>query len=212
MDDYKEALDHDTGNEQDEPHQIARTENSDTECDTGGKDTASENGGVLNLVLASNIQLREQLDAVEKAVNELKRGQELVSAKLRELSGSVENVATTFSEPRIRDLLTSLLLLQDLLEQMADKANREDPAADNYRNLLIQIHQILALHGIEIIPTNTRFDGNLHRAVQCIETDDISEAGQINRVIRQGFKSGSNVLRYADVEVKIARNKNTDHH
>jgi molecular chaperone GrpE (heat shock protein) len=126
--------------------------------------------------------------------------------KLHDLSFKLDEIIYSFSEPRIRDILSSLLLLHDLLDQMADSAGTPDTSMDhakNYRIVLNQIRQILELNGIKIIPTDIDFDENLHRAVTTVETNDPSEDGKILRVYRQGFKSVRRVLRYSDVEVQM---------
>jgi len=147
---------------------------------------------------------QDHLDETNQVIGEVKHGQELQSAKLRELSDKLDDAATSLSEPRIRDLLTSLLLLHDLIDQMASAAVEAEPESDHCRNygvLLSQILQMLALHGVEAVPTAIPFDRGLHRAAQSQRTDEPSEDGRIVRVFRKGFKSKRRVLRYADVEV-----------
>ncbi|MCX5884407.1 MAG: nucleotide exchange factor GrpE [Proteobacteria bacterium] len=147
---------------------------------------------------------QNQLHNAEKATGEMKRGQELLAAKLRELSDKLDDITSSFSEPRIRDLLTSLLLLHDLVDQMAGGAADKKSSMDHERNygvLLSQIYQILGLHGIQIIPTDVRFDENLHRAIRTMETDDPSQDGRIVQVFQTGFRSQRRILRYANVEV-----------
>ena len=144
-------------------------------------------------------QLKAGMAAQEKAV-------QLLQITVAQLSHKLDDVTTSFSEPRIRDILCSLLLLNDLLEQMSDTAQVADGAKDHRRNygvLLSQIRQVLALNGIEVIPTDIPFDENMHKAVSSIETEDLSEDGRIVKVFRQGFRSSRRTLRFADVQVKV---------
>jgi len=161
----------------------------------------------LQAVRSQYEHLEAGLLAAKQAIEQMARSQELLATKVTQLSYKLDDVTTSFSEPRIRELLTSLLLLHDLLEQMSDTADASDRAADHRRNygvLLSQVRQVLALHGIEMIPTDIPFDESMHKAVNSIETDDLSEDGRIVRVIRKGFRSSHRPLRFADVEVKVA--------
>jgi molecular chaperone GrpE (heat shock protein) len=151
---------------------------------------------------------RQVLAANQASVEALKRDQDVLAAKLRDLSDKLDEVTYSFSEPRIRDLLSSLLLLHDLAEQMATSVGDSPDDAKhrrNYGTLLSQILQLLRVNGIEVIPTDGAFDENNHNALDVLPTDDPAEDGQISRVFRKGFRSSLRPLRYADVQVRTMR-------
>lgn len=176
------------------------------EPQASGKSDAVQTLNDVNLQTILDLcqQSQVQLHGTEKTAIELKRGQELLAAKLREVSDKIDDVTTSLSEPRIRELLTSLLLLHDLVDQMASTATDKNTTVEHERNygvLLSQIRQILELHGIEVISTDVIFNENLHRAIRTIATDDPSKDGRITQVFQKGFRTQRRILRYANVEV-----------
>jgi molecular chaperone GrpE (heat shock protein) len=112
----------------------------------------------------------------------------------------VEDVATSTSEPRLRDLLKSLLILHDLIGQMHDQTSEDDaPHHSNYGNLLIQVRQMLEYNHLSLIDGTGDFDPTIHRPVKTVPCASPDESGQIHQLVRPGFRTESSVLRYAEV-------------
>ena len=107
-------------------------------------------------VVAPNQELRlilERLNRLEQAVVELASQVSLLAERvdplprqIRQVGSKVDDITELIGQPRLRDLLSSLLLLYDLTCQI-DRA-AEPAAASGYQVLCDQIVQMLAVNGI----------------------------------------------------------------
>jgi molecular chaperone GrpE (heat shock protein) len=149
--------------------------------------------------------LEARLAAVEAAVGELGKQIGFVPQQVRMLAGKLDGLGTSISEPRYRALLLDLVMLHDLVHQMASAhANGQDQVAELERHrevLLRQIRQVLATNGLSEIQANGPFDPAIHRAVHSVPSADPAAAGQVLQVVRPGFRTERSVLRYAEVTV-----------
>jgi hypothetical protein len=64
-----------------------------------------------------------------------------------------------------------------------------------------QILQILQYNGLEQIPSDGEFKSDVHRAVDRTPCETQEEAGLIVKVVRPGFRTSLQILRYAEVVV-----------
>jgi molecular chaperone GrpE len=152
--------------------------------------------------------MRARLDSLEKiigqlvtAVEQLSERTNLIPKQVRQLGNKVDDMTESISQPRLRDLLHSVLLLFDLVEQMSRAVVDEDNGR-NYQVLRDQLLQILRVNGITFIPTSGAFDPALHKAVATLPCDTVAEDEQIAQVYRAGFQTEHAILRYAEVVVK----------
>lgn len=127
---------------------------------------------------------------------------ELLPRQIRQLAAKVEDVTESISHPRVRDLLNSLLLLHDLIEQMNRSAEAGSDSSRNYQVLRDQVAQVLRVNGIHAIAESERFDPALHKAVEVVACSAPHEDGEVACCYRTGFRTERNVLRYAEVVVK----------
>jgi molecular chaperone GrpE (heat shock protein) len=130
---------------------------------------------------------------------------ELIPRQVRQLGSKVDDVATSISHPRIRDLLGGLLLLYDLIDQMARAAESDTASLQNYHVLRDQVTQVLEVNGVYPISDVQCFDPALHKAVETITCDTPEEDGEIAQVCRTGFRTDRTILRYTEVVVKRAQ-------
>ncbi|MBI3248836.1 MAG: nucleotide exchange factor GrpE [Deltaproteobacteria bacterium] len=161
-------------------------------------------GDAVQTILNRLEDVCNQASSLQQTAERIVRQQEFFPPQLRQLSSKVDDVATSISEPRLRDLLKSLLLFHDLLDQMMRSAASEsDPIVHqrNYEVLRSQILQTLQLNGVEPIPTDCAFDPNLHKAIKTVPTTDSTADGNIVELFRKGFRSQRMVLRYAEVAI-----------
>jgi molecular chaperone GrpE len=145
-----------------------------------------------------------RLGALEQIAEQVSRQQEFLPPQLRQLGHKVDDAATAITDVRIRDLLHSLVLLHDLVDQMRQAATRSEDHVEhqhNYEVLLRQILQMLQLNGVEPIATDGPFDATMHRGIKAVPTTDPAEAGRIVDVFRKGFRAPRMILRYAEVAV-----------
>jgi molecular chaperone GrpE (heat shock protein) len=153
-------------------------------------------------------QILARLDRVDEAIERLSGDLrslgdrvEMVPRQVRQLGTKVDDLTESISHPRMRDLLTSLLVLLDLVDQMGSSA---EPAAyaTNCKVLHDQIVQVLRVNGVNPIADTSRFDPFTHRAVATIACATPNEDGEILQVHRTGFRTERAVLRFAEVTVK----------
>ena len=130
-----------------------------------------------------------------------------VPAQIRMIASKIEGLTTAVGESRHRALLMDMLRIYDLVDQVLRglSANSEYEVLDehrcNYEILRTQIQQILELNGLSKIPVEGKFNPKLHRAVQSIPCEDQALANHVAKVVRDGFRTEQNVLRFAEVEV-----------
>ena len=154
--------------------------------------------------------IRAQLNNLEQVVGQLATAVDLLSERtnlipkqVRQLGSKVDDMTESISQPRLRDLLHSILLLYDLVEQMSRAVDSDVDNGRHYQVLRDQLLQILRVNGITFIPTDgAAFDPALHKAVATLPCETLAEDGQIAQVYRAGFQTERAVLRYAEVVVK----------
>jgi molecular chaperone GrpE len=158
----------------------------------------------LHPVLSRLDALDGQVSALRQIVEQVAQQQGFFPPQLRQFSQKIDDAASSISDARIRDLLHSLLLLHDLLDQMMQPGtpgHEQNNHQRNYEVLLRQVLQTLQLNGIEPISTERGFDATIHRGVKVVPTDNPAEEGRIVQVFRKGFRSQRMILRYAEVAV-----------
>ncbi len=160
-----------------------------------------------------NSLLQEELTRLDGRLGQIMAGVEQTSEKIsyipgqiRNLGGRVDAVATSISESRYRSLLKDLLGIYDLIDQLirsvdfsAEEADRQHN--NNYRIIQTQISQILEYNGMKKIDTQGVFNPEIHMAVDRELCDDPQNAGTIAKVVRDGFRTDHQMLRYADVVI-----------
>ena len=142
------------------------------------------------------------VDAVGKTSEQLS----FLPGQIRNLGGRVDAVAVSISETRYRTLLMDILGIYDLLDQLIRSVELVASEADrqhlkNYRILQTQMVQILEYNGLSRISTEGPFNPDVHRAVDRMPCEEASQAGQVVKVVRPGFRTALQVLRYAEVVV-----------
>jgi molecular chaperone GrpE (heat shock protein) len=142
----------------------------------------------------------QSLAQLREEVRHLGERLDLVPRQVRQLGSKVDDLTESVSQPRVRDLLGSLLLLYDLLEQMTPPGDGDE--ARNYCVPRDQVAQTLRLNGVYPIAESGRFDPHIHKAVETVGCLVAEEDGEIAAVYRSGFRTDRTVLRYAEVVVK----------
>ncbi len=140
--------------------------------------------------------LEATIEAVAKQVG-------FLPPQVRMLTGKIDGLATTVSEPRYRAALLGLLGLHDMVEQMlrSQPADADTEHRRNYEVLRTQFKQLLAANGLAEVATDGPFDPTIHRALKRVPTHDPSKADRVVEVVRPGFRTEQSVLRYAEVFV-----------
>lgn len=156
----------------------------------------------------------ERLNQLDKKVTELALNMQqliqhanLLPQQVRQLGTRINDITESISQPRIRDLLNSYLMLFDLIEQMIRTSEAGSESQKSYNVMRDQISQVLSLNGIFSIAENKKFDPILHKAIKTVKCETEAEDGEIVEVCRIGFRTERAILRYSEVVVKQYRSK-----
>jgi molecular chaperone GrpE len=162
--------------------------------------------GAMERVAVAVAEVQARLTGLEGSVEETKKLVSFLPPQVRALGGKVDGLGTSINEPRIRSMLLGLVGISDLVEQMARQARLEPGSpeasqATDFEVLATQLGQMLALNGLERIPTEGGFNPEFHRAVGRVEVVAPGDANRVLEVVRPGFRTEQAVLRYAEVVV-----------
>lgn len=125
---------------------------------------------------------------------------------VRDLRNRIDGLTTSISETRFRGLLSDLLGIFDLVDQLLlssrdiEHYSSEDHRR-NYEVLRTQLRQVLEANGLSEISTDGFFDPKIHRAKGSIPCDDPGKVNRILKVYRPGFRTEESILRFAEVAV-----------
>ena len=150
-----------------------------------------------------------QLERIMREVEQAREQIGFLPPQLRSLGSRIDAAAVSITETRYRALLLDLLGVYDLTDQLIrtlasdDNNTLEKQHLKNYQMIKTQLLQILSLNGLEPILTEGLFDESIHKAVDRMQCKDPDEAGRVTRVIRPGFRTAHQVLRYAEVVVSV---------
>lgn len=98
----------------------------------------------------------------------------------------------------VSGLVSDLLNVADDLGRALDSAKEDSPLKEGVQGIRDNLMKILAAQGLEEIPTDGKFDPNLHEALMVTEGP---EDDRIAQVYQKGYTMNGKVLRYAKVIV-----------
>ena len=161
----------------------------------------------LQPILVRLEQLEQTVVQLTATIVQLRERADLLPRQVRQLGNKVDDMTESVSEPRIRDLLGSFLLLYDLVEQMLLNSELDEASVKDYQVLRDQITQALQVNGVFPMTEAQRFDPNIHKAVETTPCLTPEEDGEISRVYRSGFRTDQRILRFTEVIVKSYQSK-----
>ncbi len=126
--------------------------------------------------------------------------------QLRNLGNRIDAAAASISETRYRALLKDMLGVYDFADQAvrvleSEVAEHGGPGLKYCRIIRTQLCQLLSLNGLTLIVAEGEFDPDNHKAVERKPCADPDQVGRIARIVRPGFRTEHQVLRYAEVVV-----------
>lgn len=143
-------------------------------------------------------QLREDLaKAKEDAGKYLDMARHL-QADFDNFRKRTERESEDFRRFATQGLVEKLLNIADDLERALASAKADDPLAVGVKAVRGNLMKILTEEGLEEIPTDGKFDPNLHEALMVTDGD---EDDKIAEVYQKGYRMNGRVLRYAKVRV-----------
>lgn len=153
-------------------------------------------------IVAQEERLNELKDAIGGVADQIK----LIPPQVRKVGGKVESLTNSISDPKYNALLKAVLGIHDLVDQVlrswptAPEGAASGDLRRNYEVLRTQLRQLLEVNGLSEIPTDGRFDPNMHRALERVPCEDPAQADHVVKVVRPGFRTEQDsVLRYAEV-------------
>lgn len=175
----------------DDPSDGTSDEPQAPESPVRASDTVAETLSLLDHRLAS---IEEQLDGLSRMTGHL-------PPKLRGLGSKLDELATPLADAGTRSLMVDLFMLDDL--SRAALQRDDDPDAPNRAlgAVVKMLENLFEQRDVTTIPTDIPFDPTLHQALERLPVDDPAHDGQILEVYRRGYRSGSRVLRFAEVGV-----------
>lgn len=154
----------------------------------------------------------KKVDALEAEISELRTQLEEARAKADEyldLARRTQADAENFRKRKEKeveefrrfaslDLVKELLNVADDLGRALEKADSADPVVAGVMGVKSNMDKILANQGVKEIPTDGKFDPNVHEALAIVEAE---EEGMIAMTAQKGYTMNDRVIRYAKVVV-----------
>jgi len=186
-----------------EENNVELTAEAAGETHAAPSETPAEAGPAAWASIAGRIEALEQAaNGLAETVAGLARSQAIMQGAMRQLAVKVGEAATSLAPPRIYSLYMRLLMLYDMVSP--PPAGFSEDAQRLAAILANQIEEFLAGSGFERIRADGEpFDPAIHRSVDFVTAEDPTQAGRVVAIRRNGFRSGAQVLRPA--EVTLAR-------
>ena len=110
-----------------------------------------------------------------------------------------------FRKFAICGMAVSLLTIADDMDRALGTAKEETELVTGIRRIRQNLMKVLEENGLTEIPTDCRFDPNLHEALCVVETD---ADGDIAEVFQKGYRLNDRIIRYP--KVKVTKKKESD--
>ncbi len=95
-------------------------------------------------------------------------------------------------------IVSDLLTVVDDLDRALEHAGEVTEFVKGIEGVRANLMKVLEANGLKEIPTNGKFDPNLHEALCTVDGD---EDGDVAEVFQKGYTLNGKVLRYAKVKV-----------
>lgn len=166
--------------------------------------TLAEMGFTENAVAPRLLEIERQMAALTRSPDDLKARLENMFAVLLE---KLEDPKGLLVYNRQRRLFLDILSLHDLILDLEVGAKANDSDAQhwtNYKNVREQLLQVLATNGVTAIVSEVgvAFSPQQQRVVRVVPTDESTQDGCIESIVRDGFVFGPFVLRPTEVVVR----------
>ena len=150
----------------------------------------------------------KRFNDIESNLSQLSHQVSYLPPQIKIFGRKIETLSTSISESKYNNLLKSLLMIYDLVEQSLISLNSEKVVTtiDDHRRSLdvlkTQLLQTFEINGLTQIPAvGDKYDPKIHKALKVEPVEKEEENGINIHVLRPGFRTESQVLRYSDVVV-----------
>ena len=139
-------------------------------------------------------RLEEEKENSAKMLDMAKR----LQADFENYRKRTERESEEYRKYATKDLVSELINVADDLERALASVKEEDALSTGVRAVRGNLMKILEAQGLKEIPTEGKFDPNMHEALMVSEGD---EDDMVAEVYQKGYMMNGKVLRYAKVRV-----------
>ena len=158
------------------------------------KEAKKENKGQKKEIDELKARLEEEKENSAKMLDMAKR----LQADFENYRKRTERESEEYRKYATKDLVSELINVADDLERALAAGKEEDALSTGVRAGRGNLMKILEAQGLKEIPTEGKFDPNMHEALMVSEGD---EDDMVAEVYQKGYMMNGKVLRYAKVRV-----------
>lgn len=158
------------------------------------KEAKKENKGQKKEIDELKARLEEEKENSAKMLDMAKR----LQADFENYRKRTERESKEYRKYATKDLVSELINVADDLERALASVKEEDALSTGVRAVRGNLMKILEAQGLKEIPTEGKFDPNMHEALMVSEGD---EDDMVAEVYQKGYMMNGKVLRYAKVRV-----------
>ncbi len=158
------------------------------------KETAKESRGQKKEAEELRARLEEEKENSARLLDMARR----LQADFENYRKRTERESEEYRRYATKDLVSELLNVADDLERALGSAREEDALTTGVRAVRGNLMKVLEAQGLREIPTDGKFDPNLHEALMVSEGE---EDDKVAEVYQKGYMMNGKVLRYAKVRV-----------
>lgn len=158
------------------------------------KEAKKENKGQKKEIDELKARLEEEKENSAKMLDMAKR----LQADFENHRKRTERESEEYRKYATKDLVSELINVADDLERALASVKEEDALSTGVRAVRGNLMKILEAQGLKEIPTEGKFDPNMHEALMVSEGD---EDDMVAEVYQKGYMMNGKVLRYAKVRV-----------
>ncbi|MDD2626069.1 MAG: nucleotide exchange factor GrpE [Candidatus Methanomethylophilus sp.] len=145
-----------------------------------------------------NEKLRADLEKAQQQAGEYLQMAQRLQAEFDNFRKRTERDNAEFRKYANQNLVADLLNVADDLERALSAVKQDDSVAAGVKAVRTNLMKILEQNGLQEIPTDGKFDPNLHEAMIVADGD---EDDRIAEVYQKGYIMNGRVLRTAKVKV-----------
>ena len=158
------------------------------------KEAKKENKGQKKEIDELKARLEEEKENSAKMLDMAKR----LQADFENYRKRTERESEEYRKYATKDLVSELINVADDLERALASVKEEDALSTGVRAVRGNLMKILEAQGLKEIPTEGKFDPNMHEALMVSEGD---EDDMVAEVYQKWYMMNGKVLRYAKVRV-----------
>ena len=158
------------------------------------KEAKKENKGQKKEIDELKARLEEEKENSAKMLDMAKR----LQADFENYRKRTERESEEYRKYATKDLVSELINVADDLERALASVQEEAALSTGVRAVRGNLMKILEAQGLKEIPTEGKFDPNMHEALMVSEGD---EDDMVAEVYQKGYMMNGKVLRYAKVRV-----------